>query len=160
MYARVENGTVVEYPLTDRQVRRRFPAVSLPVEFPAHENYARVHQTERPTDTVEDAPVLVDGVWIQTWRALTVEEQADELARTRSRMRCSRYQGRAALKARGLLATVEAMVAQADEDTQMAWAEATEWKRTSPMLNALASGLGLTDEQLDDLFAVAAQIEV
>ena len=75
----------------------------------------------------------------------------------------SRFQARAALLAAGLLATIENAVAAYDgEDAslvQLAWSEATEWKRLSPTVTALASIVGLTDQQLDDLFIAAAQIE-
>ena len=71
----------------------------------------------------------------------------------------SRFQARAALLQIGKLADAEAVVAQADAITQLAWAEAIEWKRTSPALNTLAEAIGLTQPEIDDLFRNAAQIE-
>lgn len=71
----------------------------------------------------------------------------------------SRFQALAALHIAGLLTSVEAAVAQADTLTQLAWANAQEFRRDSAMLLTLAATLGLTDEQLDNLFIAAAQIE-
>lgn len=71
----------------------------------------------------------------------------------------SRFQARAALLQAGLLDQVEqAVVAANDPFITLAWAETLEWRRDSPTLNALASGLGLTGEQIDDLFRTAATI--
>ena len=71
----------------------------------------------------------------------------------------SRFQARAALLQIGKLADAEAVVAQADAITQLAWAEAIEWKRSSPALNGLAEAIGLTQPEIDDLFRAAAEIE-
>lgn len=71
----------------------------------------------------------------------------------------SRFQARAALMQADLLATVEAAVAEADPLTQLAWAEAVEWQRSSPTINALGAALGLTEAQIDDLFRAAAAIQ-
>lgn len=70
----------------------------------------------------------------------------------------SRFQARAALHNAGLLAGVEAAVAAADPFTQIAWADATEFRRDSPTIAALAVALGMTGAQLDDLFRAAALI--
>jgi hypothetical protein len=77
----------------------------------------------------------------------------------RASMVCSRFQARAALHQAGLLAQAEEFVAQADTLVQIAWADAIEFRRNSPTINAMAQGLGLTDEQIDDLFRAAMQIE-
>lgn len=97
-----------------------------------------------------------------TVRDYTPEEEAaaDALAVSsmREAMVVSRFQARAALLGAGLLAQVEAAVAAADPVTQMAWADAIEFRRNSPTIAALSSAIGLTDTQLDDLFNAAAQI--
>ena len=71
----------------------------------------------------------------------------------------TRFQARAVLAAAGLLASVEAAIASADQFTQIAWADAQEFRRESPTMNGLAAVLGLTEAQLDDLFRQAATIE-
>lgn len=85
--------------------------------------------------------------------------QARALQLERAQMVCSRFQARAALLSAGLLATVEAAVAQADAFVQIAWADAVEFRRNSPTIAALQSAVGLTDAQIDDLFRSAMQIE-
>lgn len=87
-----------------------------------------------------------------------VQTEAEILAAERARMVCSRFQARAALHIAGLLPQVEAAVAAADPLVQIAWADATEFRRNSPTIAALASSLSLTDAQIDDLFRSAAQI--
>lgn len=72
----------------------------------------------------------------------------------------SRFQARAALMQANLLTNAESLVAKGDALTRMAWAEATEFKRTSPLVVSLGTQLGLSESQLDDLFRSAAAIEV
>lgn len=40
---------------------------------------------------------------------------------------------------------------RSDPETQLAWAEAVEYRRSSPAILALAAALELTDEQVDTL---------
>jgi hypothetical protein len=70
----------------------------------------------------------------------------------------SRLQARLALNAAGLLASAEAAVAAADMATQIYWADASVFHRDHPLIAAIAGVLGLSDEQVDDLFAAAAAI--
>lgn len=71
----------------------------------------------------------------------------------------SRFQAKAALALAGLLEQANAVVAASGNVVlQLAWAEATEFKRNSPGINALAPALGLDDAALDDLFRTAAGI--
>jgi hypothetical protein len=67
----------------------------------------------------------------------------------------SPLQARKALKQQSMLTTVQAAVAAADEDTQMAWEYATSFDRTSPFVSSMAAALGWTDEQVDQLFILA-----
>lgn len=71
----------------------------------------------------------------------------------------SPLQGRLALKRANLLDLVEAAIVQANGETQIWWEYATLWHRTHPLLNALAASLGLSSEQVDELFTVAGAIE-
>lgn len=71
----------------------------------------------------------------------------------------SRFQAKAALALAGLLGQANAAVAASNDVVlQLAWAEATEFKRNSPGINALAPALGLDNAALDDLFRAAAGI--
>lgn len=83
---------------------------------------------------------------------------AEALAAERARMVVSRFQARAALHLAGLLPQVEAAVNAADPMVQIAWADAQEFRRSSPTIAALAVALELDDETLDQLFRDAAQI--
>lgn len=97
-------------------------------------------------------------------REYTAEEaaawEAERLTAERAAMKVSRLQARVALLQAGLLPQVEAAVAAADPIIQMAWAEAIELRRYSPAILGLASALGLTDTQLDDLFRAAALVDL
>ena len=77
----------------------------------------------------------------------------------RAGMVVSRFQAKAALSAAGLLEAAETAVSGADAMTQLAWAEAIEFRRNSPAILALSGALGLSDTDLDGLFRAAALIE-
>jgi len=72
----------------------------------------------------------------------------------------TRFQALAVLAAGGYLDTVRTHIATLDQNNvqRLAWENATEWERSSPTLNALATMLGLTDAQVDDLFIAASQV--
>lgn len=71
--------------------------------------------------------------------------------------RISRFQARAALLDAGLLADVEIAVSETAPLTQLAWAEATEWMRDSPAIAVIGAALGLSPEDIDNLFIEAAK---
>lgn len=78
----------------------------------------------------------------------------------------SRFQAKAALLQMGLLDQVENLMAGMDPMTRLAWTEAVEFRRSSPLLNSLApyltwpDGTTLAETDLDDLFNLAQTIEV
>jgi len=63
---------------------------------------------------------------------------------------------RRALNTAGLRATVEAAVQSADQDVKDAWDFALEVRRDNALLTGMAAQLGMTSEQIDDLFRLAA----
>lgn len=67
-------------------------------------------------------------------------------------------QAKLALLQAGLLDDVEAAMTQADRATQIEWEYATEFRRDWPALLAMQPVLGLTDEQIDDLFKLAVTL--
>ena len=81
------------------------------------------------------------------------------LENERNSMVCSRFQALAALHLAGLLEPVETAIASADTITQLAWANALEFRRNSPTIASLGALIGMTDEQLDDLFRTAMTIQ-
>ena len=72
----------------------------------------------------------------------------------------TRFQALAVLAAGGYLDTVRTYINTLDVNNvqRLAWENATDWERTSPTLNALATMLGLTDTEVDDLFVAASQV--
>lgn len=68
----------------------------------------------------------------------------------------SPWQMRRALNQLGLRATVEAAVAVADQDTKDGWEFATEFRRDNALLGAMATNLNMSEQDLDDLFTLAA----
>lgn len=76
----------------------------------------------------------------------------------------SKAQGKAALIQAGLWQAVTDYVDSIEDPTEKALAEIAlndtqEWLRSSPLLNSMATALGLTGEDLDGLFIAAANIE-
>ena len=75
----------------------------------------------------------------------------------------TRAQGKAALIIQGHWQAVPDYVASIQDPTQRALAEVAlndtlTWERSSPFLNAVVNGLGMTDEQIDALFIQASGI--
>lgn len=73
---------------------------------------------------------------------------------------CTPLQAKLALDQMGELDNVEAFVAAATKDVQIAWEYASEFSRQSPLLLGMAAQFGWTEQNLDDLFALAKTIEV
>lgn len=74
MFAKIENNQVTEYPLSETQVRKRFPNVSFPTNLSSAlpEGYVRVQPASQPAEDelkviTEGTPALMDGVWTQVW---------------------------------------------------------------------------------------------
>lgn len=84
-------------------------------------------------------------------------EQA--LAAERAAMVCSPAQMRLTLLAGGQLATVQA-IADGDAAASILWEYATQFKRTSPLIDALGGPNGFTPEQIDDLFRAAMAVDI
>jgi hypothetical protein len=98
-----------------------------------------------------------------TTRPYTQEEiAAREAAYAASRVPKSvtPRQVRLVLLAQGLLASVEAMIAQQDEATRIAWQYASEFRRDDPLLAQLAANLvpPLSSQQIDEFFIAAATL--
>ena len=168
MYCRVTTSGAERYTLTD--LRRAYPQVLFPVEPTLTElatyGVYPLRATEPPeynpaTQLVEEAiPIQVGDQWTQQWavRALTPEE-----LKARVPTIVTMRQARLALLQAGLLSQIEAAIA-AIEDAGQRQAIQTEWEyaaevdMTHPWVQSLASALGLTEVQLDDLFTLAATL--
>lgn len=75
----------------------------------------------------------------------------------------TRAQAKAALIISGLIAQVQPAIDAIPDPLQRAlaqndWDERLHFERSNPTLAAMAAALGMTDAQLDDLFALAASL--
>ena len=120
---------------------------ALTPEVIAH--HAAHGETLEPMSWIGNQGTAQNPVWVGD--PATIEER-------RAAMVCSRFQARAALALAGLLDQAEAIVAQGDVIARLAWADAQEFRRTSPTILAMAGALGLAEEQIDALFEQAMQI--
>lgn len=73
----------------------------------------------------------------------------------------TRFQARAALHLAGLLDQVELLMSQESTPAlaKLAWTDAQEFKRASPTVATMSAALGLSEEEVDQLFIVAAGID-
>lgn len=172
-YVLTDGGnTIVQYPWSIDQMIVANPTVSFTVpvsdEIAAQFNTFPVVDTPQPVyDPMRQDLSLVDpkkqdGVWYEQWSVTNVsqEEYDTRLAAYRSTLSCTPLQGKIELDNRELLDAAEAEVAAADKITKLAWNNATIWYRTSPMIETLGAGLGLSPDDLDNLFVQAATITV
>jgi hypothetical protein len=81
--------------------------------------------------------------------------EAAEQAGARKAMVCTSRQARLALASAGLPVSVEAWVSGAGEAIGIDWEFAQEIRRDYPPLVQAGTALGLSDAQLDGLFAAA-----
>lgn len=65
---------------------------------------------------------------------------------------------RQALTAAGMRAAVEDAVAAGDQDIKDWWNFSTAFERTNPQVTAMATALGVSDEELDGLWALAVTL--
>lgn len=128
--------------------------------------FGPVPERATPTPPPGDAPAgqvwLWHGAWVAGAQPTPLPPPPDRPAAI---PQISRAQGKAALITAGLWNDVLAYVAAIPDATQKALAEVAlhdtqTWQRSSPFLAAAAQALGLSDEQLDELFATAALIEL
>lgn len=121
-----------------------------------NEQFGRVYQGQMALTDREATQEEVDA-WLASRRALMVKD-----------MVVSVFQGMAAMaKAQeagitdyDLLTKVKGIIDATDDPViKIAWDKATEWKRTSPLLGAIAQAIRLTEDQMDRLFLLADTIE-
>lgn len=158
--ARIVDGEL-RYPYSLGQLRADFPNTSWPAEWAlidlASVGCVEVQAVEPPAcgehQSVEEAaPVLVDGQWRQAWTicddppAVPTQVPAHHLRR--------------ALRAAGVLASVQAMIdaLPPDHDMRDDWQYAPYFRRDAVGIGQAAQMLGLTDEQLDAIFIAAGQV--
>ena len=67
-------------------------------------------------------------------------------------------QMRKAIRHVGLKATVDQFLRETDEEIAEAWEYATTIERETPFVQTATTGLQMTDDQIDDLFRLAATL--
>jgi len=171
-YFRFVNGVPEEVTLT--KFKKENPAVSFPKEIPEKTlaeygvipfTVQGIPEVDSSVQRVEPGTFLkTDAGYVKTWNVvdLTVEEKEAIVQSKREGMIVSPRQARLALLGAGLLTQIEAGIAALPEPTKTAvtieWEYATHVDRNSQWVGALAQALELTDEQLDQLFEVAATL--
>lgn len=109
------------------------------------------------THLVVATPQWAEGRYPGRWREVTTQSQ------TLTPQVVTRRQARQALLLAGYLDDIPNLISNIKEDTQrrlalIEWEDATEFERYNPTVLLIAQGLGLTDTQLDELFAHAATL--
>lgn len=95
---------------------------------------------------------------VEAWK---IENEMQAQEKRRKGMVLSRFQARAILRQYGKREQAEQLMADPATDplTVDAWNDASEFRRLSPTILAMAPALGLSDEQLDQMFEEGAEIE-
>lgn len=80
----------------------------------------------------------------------------EQLQEVRSQMQCSDVQGLLAIEQTGYAAQYEAWASGPTRTfTEKVFLRSTTWRRLDPVLTAAATEMGISDEELDDLFRLA-----
>lgn len=161
MYVKVTDGVPTEYTL--RQLKSDNPNVSFPKSpsealLASYSVYPVVDASKPDNDIVTEGPIVeIDGVWTQTYngRDLTAEEK-------RQSMKVTMRQARLALHQVGKLSLVDDAINLIPEPDKslisIEWEYASTVERTSPWMSTMGLALGLSEEELDDLFILAATL--
>jgi hypothetical protein len=172
MYIQLETMKEV----TESEVRVLYPNTSFPTPFVAPEGFAVVFPT--PSPTVTELQVAVrDGVevdskgnYVEKWAVRDMftdteektkaEQEAEYLAAKAKALvpaSITPRQARLKLLEVGLLDELEAVITT-NRAWQIEWEYATEVKRDSPLIDAVATQAGLTEEQIDQMFKEASKL--
>lgn len=159
---------VIKYTYVDAQTR--VPCTEAPMlngpDTPVPVDYVFGLESLWPTPapimfgrTEADPNVL--GVLAVLTDAEFAEAYEQEMTARRSKVSCTPRQARLALLSIGMLDHVDAAIASIEDETAragaaIAWEYATEVNRLDPWVVQLGGALGMSDEQLDELFDAAA----
>ena len=174
VYAKVEDGAVVQYPYDLYTLRQDNPNTSfpdgmtteqyaewgmVPVTVEPEPEFDRVYKELESVDLT-----LVDGVWTQGWSVVDrdPEDVQETIEAQRQGMKCSMRQARLALLQQGLLSNVDAVIAALPdgerEPAEIEWEYAKDVERLSPLVVSLMPALGMSDEEIDNLFFLAVTL--
>ena len=164
------NTITQAYPVQEQDIRAAFPNISFPHPFVPPEEYVTVFASPLPTyDKVtqfvrETAPLLTDkGHYEQHWEVVDLDAETIAANQEAARIAAipssvSPRQIRQALTRAGLRTSVETAVASGNQDLKDWWEFATEFQRTNQHVVDMATALGVTERQLDDLFTLAGSL--
>ena len=163
-YILTRPGAAAVYPYTLTDLRRDNRDTSFPRDMSTLDlspwHCYPVQNTpapEAPGKVAERGfPELVDGVWQERWQLVDAPPPAVTDAVT---MR----QARLALLGAGMLDAVEPAIAAISDPVQrraaeITWEYSAEVQRNNPLISALAAGLGLNEQAIDQLFITAATL--
>jgi hypothetical protein len=169
MYIDTVTGT---YPLTEDEVKAKFPDTLFSAPFVPPPGFALVAQTPHPQwnpvieSVTEGRPELKADGWVRTWEIhktyATPEQEAaaiaadkeQKLIEWRKTARVSAANGRKHLAKIGKLTDVENIFAASGASSELSidWEYATEWERNSPLVSAMLPALG-SEAVVDSAFS-------
>jgi len=170
----------LEYPVSETEFKNRFPNIAFPQGFNDYQDYgyAVVFPSPQPIYTYNQTirekqqPVLINDKYYQDWEvvniadSMTTEEyEAWETNYKKSLvpMQVTMRQARLVLLQAGLLDDVELAINNIADETikraiQIEWEYAQDIKRDWQALIMVTQQMGMTDEQLDNLFIEASKL--
>lgn len=117
-------------------------------EIPAYDFF-----TEKVEEVTQETETEITISYVKV--PLTETEIQEIISEWRLYISATMRQARLALKQQGLLATVQSNIDALPEDSQIEWEYAGSVERNSPLVQSLGAALGLSDEDLDNLFKLA-----
>jgi len=111
---------------------------------------------EAVPDSFEEITQAEHATLIKSFNDWREQYAADQLQKARDNAKLTRADFKLALLERGELDNVKAAMADpsADPRAVILWEDALEFRRTNKDLLSLASELGYTEEQIDDIFGI------
>ena len=172
-YIKIEDGS---YPWTESSIKAANPNTSYSVPFNAGEEYEVVFPAPFPeydsiTQFVREASPkkTIKGHYQQVWEIVDLSEE--EIANNKEQERAnliaksstvSMRQARIALHRNGYLVQIDSIIDSMEEpektEARIEWDYSTEVHKNSPLVEAISSALGLTKDELDDLFIEASKV--
>lgn len=119
----------------------------------------RFNLTDKEYATFSSVPAIIINGKISEY--IEPEPSEPDPVDPRERMEVTAFQAKAAIARSGLYDPVVELMHHPDTplETKLAFEEVLTFKRLSPTVVTMGAALGLTDQQLDDLFSLAATIK-
>jgi hypothetical protein len=104
-----------------------------------------------PEYTNEEGVVVTEAEQIAAY-------EAQKAAQRRASMACTPRQARLALASAGVYEAVQTAVAAVSDQARIEWEYATMVERNNPIISEMQEALGMSDEDLDNLFDLAVTL--